>query len=114
MTRSHHPRRAPPVRAMLACGALALGLGLLPGGAGAQPAPAGPPTAPGDAWQRQQPTRERTQRLMEQQGVAPSEEERREQLRTLNEIHRQLMPPGTTVPAPGLAPSPSDARTGAN
>ena len=79
---------------------------------GAQ-APEGPPPASSPdhtgqpwAWQRQQPTRERTRELMEREGVALSPEERREQLRTLNEIHRELMPPGSTVPAPEVARNP--------
>ena len=58
-------------------------------------------------WQRQQPTQERARELMRQEGVLPSQQERREELRTLNEIYREVMPEGRgTVPAPGLAPDP--------
>lgn len=94
--------------------ALACSLGILLAATGAdgQPPPSG--ASPGDdAWQRQQPTRERARELMERQGVAASPEERRRELRTLNEIHRELMLPGTTVPAPHLAPPPR-TRTGAD
>lgn len=78
------------------------------GGALAQTPEAAPPPSPGRAdgtshWQRQQPTRQRTQRLLREEGIAPSPQERRNELRALNRIHRELMPPGTTVPAPGVA-----------
>lgn len=55
----------------------------------------------------QQPTRERTRELLREEGIAPSAEERRSQLRELNDIHRELMPPGSTVPAPGSAVNPA-------
>lgn len=78
------------------------------GGALAQTPEATPSPPPGRAdgtshWQRQQPTRKRTQRLFREEGIAPSPQERRRELRMLNRIHRELMPPGTTVPAPGVA-----------
>lgn len=42
---------------------------------------------------------------MREEGVLPNPEERREELRSLNRIYRELMPPGPgTVPAPGVAP----------
>lgn len=57
------------------------------------------------SWQRQQPTVERTQRLMRGEGVAEPPQERREELRTLNEIARDLLPPDPVLPAPGLRDS---------
>ena len=84
---------------------IALLLCLLVGGASvAAQTPPAPSNGAGEAWQRQQPTRDRTQDLMRREGVAESQAERRQELRSLNEIHRELMPPGTTVPAPGLTP----------
>lgn len=85
------------------------------GGALAQAPVATQPPPPGrtdgtSQWQRQQPTRERAQSLLRDEGIAPSPQERRRELRTLNRLHRELMPPGTTVPAPGVArrnPAPS-------
>lgn len=54
---------------------------------------------------RQQPNRERTRDLLRQEEALPDAEERREELRTLNRIYRDLVPPGPgTVPAPRLAP----------
>ncbi len=58
----------------------------------------------GNTWQRQQPTRDRTQELLRQNDGQASPADRREELRTLNQIHRELMPPGVTVPAPGVIP----------
>lgn len=56
---------------------------------------------------RQQPAPERARDLMRREDVLPAPEERREELRTLNQIYRELMPPGPgAVPAPGLAPEP--------
>ncbi|MGK7870536.1 hypothetical protein [Falsiroseomonas sp. E2-1-a20] len=55
-----------------------------------------------EAWQRQQPTVERTRRLTREQGVAASPQERREELRDLNAIARELLPPDPVLPAPGL------------
>ncbi len=75
------------------------------GGPGAAQTPPAQPSGAADAWQRQQPTRDRTQELLQQEGIRPSPAERREELRSLNEIHRGLMPPGAVPPAPGLAPS---------
>ena len=101
------PARAPRRAAAAAC----LCFGLLPFGAGgaalAQRSEAPPPrsseVAPGQY--RQQPSPERARDLMRQEGVLPSPEERREELRALNQIYRELMPPGPgTVPAPGVAP----------
>lgn len=88
--------------------AAGLCLGMLAvGGAFAQ-APEAPPLGRAEdtsRWQRQQPTRQRTQKLFRKEGIAPSPQERRGELRTLNRVHRELMPPGTTVPAPGVARS---------
>ncbi len=54
---------------------------------------------------RQQPAPERARDLLRQEDALPSAEERREELRTLNQLYRELMPQGLgTVPAPGLAP----------
>lgn len=76
---------------------------ILPGSLLAQQPPPG--SQPGSTeWQRQQPTRERAQDLLRQEGEAASPAERRQELRSLNELHRELMPRGTTVPAPGVAP----------
>ena len=103
------------VRAPGRAAAARLCLGLLCSGAGgaalAQQRPEAPEQSQGaerfPGWQRQQPTRERARELMRQEGVLPSAEERREELRTLNEIYRDVMPPGQgTLPAPGLAPEP--------
>jgi hypothetical protein len=55
-----------------------------------------------ESWQRQQPTVERTRRLAHEEGVAASPRERREQLRDLNAIARELLPPDPVLPAPGL------------
>ncbi|MBU8536580.1 hypothetical protein [Falsiroseomonas tokyonensis] len=55
-----------------------------------------------ESWQRQQPTVERTRRLAREEGVAASPQERREQLRDLNAIARELLPPDPVLPAPGL------------
>ena len=103
------------VRAPGRASAARLCLGLLCSGAGgaalAQQRPVAPEQSQGaersPGWQRQQPAQERARELMRQEGVLPSAEERREELRTLNEIYRDLMPPGPgTVLAPGLAPEP--------
>lgn len=56
---------------------------------------------------RQQPSQDRVRDLLRQEGILPSPEERREELRTLNQIYRELMPEGPgAVPAPGLTPEP--------
>lgn len=101
------PARAPRRAAAAAC----LCFGLLSFGAGgaalAQQQAETPPRqaeVPPERY-RQQPAPERARDLMRQEGVLPSPEERREELRTLNQIYRELMPPGPgAVPAPGLAP----------
>lgn len=60
---------------------------------------------------RQQPAPERARDLLRQEGVLPSPEERREELRTLNQLYRELMPPDPgTVPAPGVAAEPEPRR----
>ncbi len=71
--------------------------------------PADPPQANG-SWQRQQPTVERARELMREQGVAESPQERREELRDLNAIARELLPPDPTLPAPGLKSPGSSGR----
>jgi hypothetical protein len=98
--------RRRPGRLLVRAGAVLLGVcaALSPRYPLAQQPPSG-----SDAWQRQQPTRERTQDLLREQDAAASTEERRQELRTLNELHRELMPPGTTVPAPGVTPPPTSA-----
>jgi hypothetical protein len=98
--------RRRPGRLPVQAGALLLGVcaALPPGYPLAQQPPSG-----SDSWQRQQPTRERTQDLLREQDAAASPEERRQELRTLNELHRELMPPGTTVPAPSVPPPPASA-----
>jgi hypothetical protein len=99
--------RAPP----RAANAARLCLGALCFGAGneafAQGSDAPPRAAvlPQD-WQRQQPTRERSRDLMREEGVLPSPEERREELRTLNELYRELVPSPGSVPAPGVVKEP--------
>ncbi|GAA0566368.1 hypothetical protein GCM10009416_00400 [Craurococcus roseus] len=109
------PVRTPPRRAAAAAclrlGALCAFFGV--GGAALaqqQQRPDAPPprsTETSPEWQRQQPTQERARGLMRQEGVLPSQQERREELRTLNEIYREVMPEGRgAVPAPGLAPDP--------
>lgn len=58
---------------------------------------------PGRYWQ--QPASEPERESARPDDTPPSAEERREELRTLNRIYRELMPPGPgTVPAPRLAP----------
>ena len=88
--------------------------------AGGALAQSSPPPRPGqqgaedaDAWQRQQPTRERTRSLMQDEGVARAPAERREELRDLNAIARDLLPPGAALPAPDLERAPP-APTGRN
>lgn len=56
--------------------------------------------------QRQQPTRERTQELLDQGGAARPPSVARGQLRDLNAISRDLLPPGAPLPAPGARPAP--------
>lgn len=100
------PARAPRQAAAAAC----LCFGLLPFGAGgaalaqrSEAPPRSSEVAPGQ--HRQQPAPERARDLMRQEGVLPSPEERRGELRALNQMYRELMPPGPgTVPAPGVAP----------
>jgi hypothetical protein len=104
----HRRTPANPAAPLRHAGLVALFIAFGAGPGAAQPPPAGRGDGP-DAWQRQQPTRERVQDLLQQDGIQPSPAERPEELRSLNEIHRQLMPPGTTVPAPGLAPPASGA-----
>lgn len=107
------PARAPRWAATAAC----LCFGLLSFGAGcaalAQQQSETPPRqaeVPPEQY-RQQPAPERARDLMRQEGVLPSPEERREELRTLNQIYRELMPPGPgAVPAPGVAPEPGSRR----
>lgn len=104
-TKPAHTSLARSVRR--AAAGLCLGVSVA-GGALAQSPQAAPPPPPGrtdgtSQWQRQQPTRERAQRLLREEGIAPSPQERERELRTLNRLHRELMPPGTTVPAPGVA-----------
>lgn len=82
-------------------GALAIG-GALAQTPEATPLPPSRNTDGPSHWQRQQPTRDRVHRLLREEGIAPSPQERRRELRTLNRIHRELMPPGTMVPAPGV------------
>lgn len=103
-------KRAPRVRiALVGLGALVTGAGLPPGLLLAQQPPSG-----NEAWQRQQPSRERTQDLLREHDAGATPAERRRELRTLNELHRELMPPGTNLPAPGVAPaSGSDPKQGA-
>ena len=101
------PRRA-AVAARLCLGALCFTGG---GALAQQQRPEAPPlsrsTEASPEWQRQQPTQDRTRDLMRQEGVLPSQEERREELRTLNEVYREVMPQGPgTVPAPGVAAEP--------
>jgi hypothetical protein len=92
-----------------AAACLCFGLGAF-GAALAQEPPETPPPqhadVPPDRYQ-QQPSSERARGLLEHEGALPSPEERREELRTLNQIYRELMPESRgTVPAPGLAPEP--------
>ena len=61
--------------------------------------------APG-ARDDEQPTRDQTNRLMRQNGIAPSAEQSRDQLRTLNELDRKLLPNDPSVPAPGVQSRP--------
>lgn len=98
------------LRRRTAAAAAGLFLGALCGGGGAalaQTADA-PPRAGVDAdRQRQQPSPEHARERLRQEGALPSEEARREQLRALNEIYRELMPSGRgAVPAPEVAPEP--------
>lgn len=94
----------------LCLGALCASFGIGGAALAQQQRPDTPPPRSAEAapeWQRQQPTQERARELMRQEGVLPSQQERREELRTLNEIYREVMPEGRgTVPAPGMAPEP--------
>jgi hypothetical protein len=90
--------------------ALLLLAALLPGAAVAQPTPPGapreaaPPPGPIRGGMRQPEPRASVQERERAAGVAtPSEQEQRE-LRELNDLSRQLAPPGTPVPAPQVAP----------
>lgn len=55
------------------------------------------PASPGPSGEGQ---RARTERQLRDAGVEAPPEQREQQLRDLNEISRQLSPPGTPVPAP--------------
>ncbi|WP_043837543.1 hypothetical protein [Muricoccus aerilatus] len=47
-----------------------------------------------------QPTRGETEQRLRQDGTSPSDDSERSQLRELNELSRELLPPGSTEPAP--------------
>ena len=47
-----------------------------------------------------QPTRGETEQRLRQEGTSPRDDRERSQLRELNELSRELLPPGSTEPAP--------------
>lgn len=47
-----------------------------------------------------QPTRGETEQRLRQDGTSPRDDRERGQLRELNELSRELLPPGSTEPAP--------------
>ena len=51
-----------------------------------------------------QPTRQRTNTLLRQDNLAPSQQQERQQLKTLNQLNQQLLP-GAKPPAPDIKPS---------
>lgn len=67
------------------------------------PAPAAPPNGIVNG-QRQQPTRQGTQTLLRQDDMAPTNQERKQQLRTLNQLNQKLLP-GSKAPAPNVEPT---------
>lgn len=80
---------------------VAAALGAIPAGAAAQDTP---PSRIGPIWdgQRHQPSRGVVQERLQEQGTAPDPARNEQQLRELNELSRQLLPPGSPVPAPGV------------
>ena len=56
----------------------------------------------GPIWngRQHQPTRGETEQRLQQEGTAPRDDRERGQLRELNELSRELLPPGSTEPAP--------------
>lgn len=63
-----------------------------------------PPVRVGPIWngQQHQPERAPTQQKLEQDGIARPAEESRSELRSLNELSRELLPSGAPLPAPAL------------
>lgn len=102
------PQTIPFPRALLA-GVTAVLLGsavALP--AAAQPAPpAG--SGPIQNGRQQQPSRGETESRLRQQGAAAPAPERDRELRDLNALSQQLLPPGSGVPAPE-AEKPAETR----
>ncbi len=86
-----------------------LGAGALAGGsAAAQERAQGgsaPPPRIGPIWdgQRHQPSRGEVEERLRARGTIPRPEERRDELRELNELSRELLPPGSPLPAPEVA-----------
>lgn len=74
----------------------------LPALAQQAPAAGGGPIQNG---RQQQPSRGETESRLRQQGVAAPGQERDRELQDLNAFSRQLLPPGSAVPAPGAEPS---------
>lgn len=56
----------------------------------------------GPIWngRQHQPTRGETEQRLQQDGTAPRDDRERAQLRELNELSRELLPPGSAEPAP--------------
>ena len=80
---------------------LILGLTLLAGSATAQDQPRPPPSTLGG---RQFPSGQVEREVRPQEG--PAAERDRQQLRDLNDLSRQLAPPGTPIPAPHVETPP--------
>ena len=59
---------------------------------------AGPPNG------SNQPTRQRTQELLRKNDVAPTQQKRRQQLKTLNQLNQKLLP-DAKPPAPSVKPN---------
>lgn len=102
------PAPTPHRAAAAACLCLGLFSVCWEGAAWAQQRPDPPPPQhaepPPEGYWRQ-PAPEPGRDPARRDGAPPGAEERREELRTLNRIYRELMPPGPgTVPAPRLAP----------
>jgi hypothetical protein len=66
----------------------------------AQQAPPPATSSPIQNGRQQQPSRGETESRLQQQGVGAPSQERDRELQDLNALSRQLLPPGSPVPAP--------------